>query len=187
MTTPSSITIGGVRYVPEDLSTIPNKVSVWYMHDNHTFTRLGGGLEAILRDAKRLGKESPYGLLCPVILLHGERELRRLKESVSARKELCDTAAWEAEVRADPDALRLIEAERENAEKTEPTTAPAAADCAVCVTVTFLCAECGEFDVTKSRSTLAQSCGCGRAATPIQIVSMGIKRDGAWLLYSLLK
>lgn len=107
---PHSVVITGVRYVPENSENVPDRASVWYMHDNHTFTRLGGGVEAILREARRLGKESPYGMLCPVTLLRGDKEIRRLKRCVHARKELGDTAEWEAEVRDDADALRLIEA-----------------------------------------------------------------------------
>jgi len=80
------------------------------MHDNHTFSRLGGGVETILREARRLGEESPYGMLCPVTLLRGDKEIRRLKKCVHARKELGDTSEWEEEVRGDADALRLIEA-----------------------------------------------------------------------------
>lgn len=107
---PHSVVINGVRYVPENSENVPDRASVWYMHDNHTFSRLGGGVEAILREARRLGKESPYGMLCPVMLLRGEKEIRRLKKCVHSRKELGDTSEWEAEVRGDADALRLIEA-----------------------------------------------------------------------------
>jgi len=107
---PHSVVINGVQYVPENSENVPDRANVWYMHDNHTFSRLGGGVEAILREARRLGKDSPYGMLCTVTLLRGEKEIRRLKKCVHARKELGDTSEWEAEVRGDADAVRLIEA-----------------------------------------------------------------------------
>jgi hypothetical protein len=57
--------------------------------------------------------------------------------------------------------------------------------CSACVTVEFLCDDCGEFEVIKSKSTLVQFCGCGKAARPIRIVNASIKQDGKWLIYSL--
>ena len=63
--------------------------------------------------------------------------------------------------------------------------ASAASVCSACVTVEFLCDECGEFDVIKSKSTLVQFCGCGKEAKPIRIVSAAIKLDGKWFIHSL--
>jgi hypothetical protein len=60
-----------------------------------------------------------------------------------------------------------------------------AATCSAFVTVEFLCDECGEFEVIKSKSTLVQFCGCGKAARPVRIVNASIKQGGEWLVYSL--
>lgn len=110
---PNSVIINGVQYVPADSERIPDRAFVWYLHDDFAFSVLGGGLEAILQAARQLGKDSPYGMLCPVRLMRGDKEIRKLKECVHASRGLEDTSAWEAEIRGDAIALRLIE---ENAE-----------------------------------------------------------------------
>lgn len=89
-------------------SDIPDRISVHYMHDNHTFTPLEGSLADVLTRAKQLGKESPYGSLCPPILCRGNKEIRRIGEHVHARDTLGDTSKWEAAVMADEDAVRLF-------------------------------------------------------------------------------
>ena len=49
------------------------------------------------------------------------------------------------------------------------------------VTVEFVCYECGEYEVIKSKGTLIQYCSsCGRLSEPSRIVSVGIKIDGMW-------
>lgn len=108
MNNPPEVIIDGVRYLPENHDHIPDRASIFYMHDNHTFTKLEGDTATILREARRLGKESPYGMLCPVILLHGKKEIRRVGPHIHAQKELGDTAKWESAVFADADAMRLI-------------------------------------------------------------------------------
>lgn len=88
---------------------IPDNIRVYYMHDNHTFTRLHGTMpEELAEDARTIAKASPYGMLCQVILCHGDKEVRRLKENVHARTELGDTSKWEAELRADTEAMALL-------------------------------------------------------------------------------
>jgi hypothetical protein len=57
--------------------------------------------------------------------------------------------------------------------------------CSACVTVEFLCDKCGKFEVIKSKSTLVQLCGCGKAARPMRIVNAAIKQDGKWIIHFL--
>jgi len=53
--------------------------------------------------------------------------------------------------------------------------------CSASVTVEFVCDECGEYEVIKSKGTLIQYCSsCGRLSEPSRIVSVGIKIDGMW-------
>ena len=53
--------------------------------------------------------------------------------------------------------------------------------CSASVTVEFVCDECGEYEVIKSKGTLIQYCSsCGRLSEPSRIVSVGIKIDGVW-------
>jgi len=102
------VIIDGVEYVPVALSGVPNRISIWYMHDNHTFSPLKGTLEQIIDQAKAHVLESSYGMLCAPILLHDDKEIRRLINSVHATKELGDIEKWKREIIDDPDATRLI-------------------------------------------------------------------------------
>lgn len=102
------VVIDGVRYVPENQEPVPDRASFWYMHDNHTFSRLTGTVEEIVAAAREWAKKSPWGMLCPVTLLRGEKEIRRLKKCVHAQRELGDTTEWEAEVRSDADVMRIL-------------------------------------------------------------------------------
>lgn len=103
-----SVVINGVRYVPENKENVPDRVAIYYMHDNCTFSPLTGSVETILAAARLLGVKSPYGMLCPPILCRGEKEIRRLRCCVHAAHQLADTSKWEAEVRGDPDVMRLL-------------------------------------------------------------------------------
>ena len=49
----------------------------WFMRDNHTFIELRGtNIYEVMSDAKKVSKLNPYGMVCPVILLDGEKENR---------------------------------------------------------------------------------------------------------------
>ena len=53
--------------------------------------------------------------------------------------------------------------------------------CSAVVTVEFVCDECGEYEVIKSKGTMIQYClSCGRVSKTSKIVSVGIKIDGVW-------
>jgi hypothetical protein len=101
------VIIDGVRYIP-DPKQPPNKAHVWYLHDNGSVNALSGSLSDIVSQARALALESPGGMLCNVILLHDECEVRRLKEFVHAHEELGDVSKWVAEIKADPDASKLL-------------------------------------------------------------------------------
>jgi hypothetical protein len=89
----------------------PDNASIWYMHDNHTFKQLRGAtLDEILVQAQEIALKSPYGMLCPVTLLRGDKEIERVGPPVHADdKGLGDTTEWEKAIRENPDAMRLIE------------------------------------------------------------------------------
>jgi hypothetical protein len=87
------------------------RASVWYMHDNFTFTPLIGDLDSIIAQARKLGVESSYGMLCDVILLDvNDREIRRVGISAHAKQgfDENDLAAWVWSIRADSEAMMLI-------------------------------------------------------------------------------
>ena len=95
---------------------IADGIGIWYMHDNHTFTKLyGKTLEAVLKRADEVEAKSSYGMLCPVHVLQGTRELRSVGPCVHAgsSKDTKDKwnagkTAWKAAVEADADVMRLL-------------------------------------------------------------------------------
>jgi hypothetical protein len=100
------------RFLPKLVA----RLSAWYMHDNHTFAKLSGTLDQMVDQAVELASSSPYGMLCPAILLDAnEREIRRVGPMVSmgartpeALGAFRDGArAWAAALRLDTDIARL--------------------------------------------------------------------------------
>jgi hypothetical protein len=91
-------------------------LDIWYMHDNHTFTKLyGKTLTAVLKRADEVEAQSSYGMLCPAHVLQGKQELRRVGPCVHAgsSKDTKDKwnagkAAWKAAMKADADVMRLL-------------------------------------------------------------------------------
>jgi len=109
----NAVMIDGVRYVPDPMRA--NEVKFYYMHDNHTFSRLQGAtIDEVLTAADAVALESPCGMLCPPMLLAGGKEVRRLKEVAHAP--CCDSnsnwiagkEAWRAECEADSCVMRLV-------------------------------------------------------------------------------
>lgn len=97
--------------------TVADRVSFWWMHDNHTFTKLVGGLDEIVNQANSLAQVSRYGMLCSAIVLAGDKELRRVGcknggrfsgGSVPQETWPAYLDNWIASVRNDPDIQRLV-------------------------------------------------------------------------------
>src|SRR3990167_11553319 len=42
---------------------VVTEVRIYYMHDNHTFSRLHGDIDEVIARATRIALESPYGML----------------------------------------------------------------------------------------------------------------------------
>ncbi len=112
----SEVIIDGVRYVPDPQHA--DRMSIYYMHDNHCFTKLKGTtLDEILAHADEIkdGEWGSYGALCPVHLLSGNREVRRVGDMVHAGSSKDSKGKWEEgkakwrkQVEADPDVMRLL-------------------------------------------------------------------------------
>jgi len=112
----NEVIIDGVRYVPDQQQ--PNRMSIYYMHDNHCFTKLKGTtLDEILAHADEVeaGEWGSYGALCPIYLLHDDKEVRRVGDMAHARgsKDSKDyweegKAKWRKQVERDPDVMRLL-------------------------------------------------------------------------------
>lgn len=92
--------------------SVPVKVSLWYMHDNHTFSRLEGTVDEVVARAKRLVQLSPYGMLCPPRILNSnDHPIRQLGRGIHARENGfsdVELDEWVQRLRSDPDALRLM-------------------------------------------------------------------------------
>jgi len=108
------VMIDGVRYVPDP--THADEVKFYYMHDNHTFSRLiGATIDEVLASADAMAKKSRCGMLCSPMLLARGKEVRRLKAVAHApcfgsddSKWLAGVSEWRTECEADSDVLRLV-------------------------------------------------------------------------------
>lgn len=58
------------------------RTSFWFMRDNHTFYKpKGNNLDEVKIDLIKAAKDNPYGMVCSVIILEGEKEVRRVGEN----------------------------------------------------------------------------------------------------------
>ncbi len=89
------------------------RAHAYYMHDDHTFSRLRGNIAEIVRLARMMGRESPYGMLCPLYLVNDRgQDHRRVGKSAHARADGIDETAleaWRIAVTDDPTACWLLE------------------------------------------------------------------------------
>lgn len=116
------ITINGIAYVKEQQP--PDCVKFYFMHDGFRFSRLkGNSLQEIAIEASYIAckPEGAWGALCPVILMRGKEEIRRVGPMVHARGVGESMHGWNEEVSrwievvsADQDVMRLL------AEKDQP-------------------------------------------------------------------
>ncbi len=110
------VIINGVRYVPEQKHA--DGVRFYFMHDNHTFTRLKGDtLDEVLAhaDAVEAGEHGSYGMLCPAKILHGKKDVRSVGPTVHARGSRdpkdhwnAGKVEWRKALEADADVMRLM-------------------------------------------------------------------------------
>jgi len=105
--------IDGHRYVKEEPE--PDRVSIWYMRDNHTFAKIYGTLvDDILSKADAIEKSYPWGMLCSVTLLIGFKELRRVGSEVHSHGLenpgiwIEGKKKWRIDVENDMDIMRLL-------------------------------------------------------------------------------
>jgi hypothetical protein len=122
-----SVMIDGERYVPAEPRA--NRVSIWGMYDMHLFHRIEGSTvdEIIKNWLEHNSKKQPATVgdryvedmgqssLCPAIVLHGDRELRRVGRMVFADynqrgkpRDKSELAAYRKALLDDPDITRLL-------------------------------------------------------------------------------
>ncbi len=59
----------------------------WYMRDNHTFIPIQGeDIEEIKQKAINIAKINPYGMVCPVTIMDGAKEIKRIGKSAHVDK-----------------------------------------------------------------------------------------------------
>ena len=77
--------------------------SFWFMKDNHTFIKpKGNNLKEITVDLLKIAKNNPYGMVCPVIILQGEEEIRRVGEGCSVDENgVVELTAWLRKIKKD--------------------------------------------------------------------------------------
>ena len=98
----------------------PDEMRLYYMADCHGFYRLKGTVREAAAQAKEIAKDEPYGMLCPPILLRGEKEIRRVGDGPLSPQaavhagprdkwdEFCAAVdRWVDLILADPDVARL--------------------------------------------------------------------------------
>lgn len=108
MSIPDTISIDGVRY--KRLDRIADKVSTYAMYDCHLFRQLkGASIDEVIADWQQecAAPDPRYGApyLCPVIVMDGENEIRRVGKMVFRDSEL---PAYRAALLADADIVRLL-------------------------------------------------------------------------------
>lgn len=75
--------------------------SFWFMRDNHTFIKLTGTtITEIKNKAILTSRENPYGMVCPVIILEGDKEIKRVGSCchVDGNGNV-DLSGWEKDVK----------------------------------------------------------------------------------------
>lgn len=99
------ITIDGIRY--KRIDRIANRVSCYGMYDCHLFHRFEGATPEEIATQWRAHKDPELGdtLLCPVLVLEGDKELRRVGKMAHCEAEL---QQWIDACNADPDIPRLL-------------------------------------------------------------------------------
>ena len=112
MSNAKEVIIDGIKYIPTEEPA--DRISIYYMHDNYTFSKLRGStIESIFSEADVLARDSRCGMLCPVIVLSGKKELRRVGSTAHAPCSSTDKweegkIKWREEVEKDADIMRLL-------------------------------------------------------------------------------
>ena len=93
----------------------PDSVNFYYMHDNHTFSKLyGTTVDEVMEACSKIRNKSPWGMMCPPILLRGTKEIRRINHAVhchgidKTKEWNNELIAWKKEIEKDYDLMRCI-------------------------------------------------------------------------------
>lgn len=90
---------------------VATRVSIVYMHDNHTMTGLTGTLAEVFQKAEAIAIESPHGMLGDARVLDREgAEIRRVGTAIHAGASglnPADMLEWRASMLRDADIVRI--------------------------------------------------------------------------------
>lgn len=113
------VIIDGVRYLPEQ-HLVCEYVSFYFMHDNHTFTRLEGKtIEQIANEGFKIGWKSHGGMICPATIMkkfscdERGREFRKggfanYNSSMSEGEWKAEVNNWMIMILSEPEIVRLV-------------------------------------------------------------------------------
>lgn len=107
------VVVDGFRY--RRIDRIATRVSCWGMYDCHAFHKFHAetvdGVIAAWKDYCTNERDAKYGGpdgLCPVIVLEGDKELRRVGPMVHGLDDAKRLKEWRDACLADPDIPRLL-------------------------------------------------------------------------------
>lgn len=93
----------------------PDRISIWWMFDMHVFRRLSSDPREAAQEAKAIARDAgDWGMLCPITLLCGDKEVTRICEGVHSRggRELerinAEVDLWLETAMANPDVQRIL-------------------------------------------------------------------------------
>lgn len=67
------------KQIIEEYEAKDNYPSFWYMRDGHSFIKItGDDINEVKINFIKTAKENPYGMVCPVIIMKEDKELRRV-------------------------------------------------------------------------------------------------------------
>lgn len=89
------------------LSPVPDRVKFYGMFDNHTFVRFEGAIETVLDQWREANTEASVAL-CPVLVMAGTIDLRRVGPLVDSPFDMGGLQRWLEAVYADTDIIRLM-------------------------------------------------------------------------------
>lgn len=89
---------------------LPDKVSFWWMNDNHTFVELyGKTVDEIISHACSMQEQDPCGMLCGPNLLKGNIQVRKIPCIVFGDEwTWSNLEKWKKTVMEDPDVARIM-------------------------------------------------------------------------------
>jgi len=89
--------------------------SFWFMRDDHTFIKPSGkNVEEIRQSLINIAKENPYGMVCSVIIVKGNKEIRRVGPTVHVDGNgNVDLTNWCGEIMND-DVVRIFEGKQKH-------------------------------------------------------------------------